>query len=112
MQLIRIRRVGAHIPGQIVHIVQTVIVDASGLNMPDLCKDLSLRRLHCNLDIAGNDKHVIALEAVAFTHPVHGVVQPEIFRSAAEHSFSYVKYAFQNPLIVHCLTHFLCPVFS
>ena len=105
MKLIRVRCILTDIPGQIIQIIQAVVIDPRRFNMPDLGQELSIRRLHCNLNITGNRKHIISFESVAFTHTVQRIIQAEILRSAAQHSFTDVKNPFQNPFVIHFYIH-------
>ena len=105
MHFFRIRRILTDISGQIVKIIQTVIINAGRFYVADLRKDLSFRRLHRNLYITWDGKHIIAFKSIALAHSVQRVIQPEILRPAAQHRLSDIKNPFQNPFVIHNITH-------
>ncbi len=58
--------------------------------MTDLCNDLSLRRLHRDLEIARNRIYVISYKSITPAHSVQTVLQPEILGAALQHRLSHV----------------------
>lgn len=63
----------ADISGQVIQIVQPVIIQAGSLDPADLCKVMSAFRPYGCLDIALDGKNFTAYEVIAFAHTVHTI---------------------------------------
>ncbi len=75
----------ADISGQIVEIIQPVIVEARTMDPSDLRDKMPVLRPYRRLDIALDRKDAALFQLIALKHPVHAVLRPVSLCSAFYH---------------------------